>query len=118
MTEQDQNKPSFRENASKILHSFKKGPRLSTNKVIAVLFLAIMAVEAGFLYFYLYKNLIFKNDTPLKNNVSISVRINTENYDRVISRLNSVADYNATSTIYFIGSDPNTGRGDPFSDPE
>jgi hypothetical protein len=68
-------------------------------------------------YNSLYQNLIFSDQMQTVRSANVT-RINTENYNLVKARLDAVENYNSTSTIDFMGSDPKIGRANPFADPE
>jgi hypothetical protein len=81
-----------------------------------VLSLAILG-ELLVAYNSLYQNLIFADQSQSVRSANVT-RINTENYNLVKARLEKVKDYNATTTIDFLGTKLNTGRSNPFADPE
>ena len=85
--------------------------------LLAALLLLAVVFEAGFLYFFLYKNLFFKEKTAGQKTVSDSVRINFENYEKVVKRLDEVASYAPPISINFSSLTEGIGRDNPFADP-
>lgn len=69
------------------------------------------------MYYSLYKNLIFKEDYGTASAQSSSVRINFENYQKVVNHLEQVENYHASSTMILIKTTPQAGRENPFAEP-
>lgn len=90
--------------------------RIPLTPVLWAGFVLVFAAELFSLYAYGYKNLVFIS--PESQASQAAVRVNFVNYDKVIERLNEVQSYRATSTIDFLGPDKNTGRNNPFEDPQ
>lgn len=88
--------------------------RLSAGLITWFLFAVIVILELFLTYKYIYLNLVFD---PPRQEPSATVRINFENYEKVIKRLDEVARYSATSTIEFLVPDRGSGRDNPFADP-
>lgn len=96
----------------------KKWPafKFSAGFAVWLVFCLVVLVEIWAMYQYLYKNLIFEGDSP-DNITAAAVRINYTNYDKVVSRLDRVKDFHATSTVDFIDKNLGMGRENPFTDP-
>ena len=91
--------------------------KFSRSSVIWGFFIAIAVVELLVIYGALYKNLTFTKLSQEDSNTAI-VRIDFEKYEEVVERLDEVADFQASSFIDFSSAVDDTGRGNPFSDPE
>lgn len=103
--------------------SNKKNPAARGNFFLApelllwLLFVGVVAVEGITLYNSVYQAL-FAAPSALPDAAKTGVRINFENYQKVITRLDEVKLFHSTSTINFFGPAPSTGRSNPFLDPE
>jgi len=91
--------------------------RFSVATFLWSVFLAIVIVELFVIYGSLYKNLTFTKSSPADATPAI-VRVDFEKYEKVIERLNEVEFFQSSNFINFQGNDENTGRDNPFSDPE
>ena len=92
------------------------GFKFSAGFAVWLIFCLVVLVEIWAMYQYLYKNLIFEGDSP-DSITAAAVRINYTNYQKVVTRLDRVKDFHATSTIDFIDESTGMGRQNPFTDP-
>lgn len=88
----------------------------SSHIILLLLLAAVAGVEAFALYTYLYKNLTIEDNIGQEGH-SGAVRINFENYQKVIGRLGRVNAYRAPVTIDFTYAAAGTGRENPFAEP-
>ncbi len=82
------------------------------------IFALVVIFEIYALYAYAFRNLFFAVSVNAEQVNTAAVRINSENYERVIRRIDRASDYNATSTIDFAGRREGVGRANPFAEPE
>jgi len=88
----------------------------STEIVLWVILLIVAVIEVYVAYAGIFKNLVFKDIDP--SSIESPSRINFQNYDSVIDRLEEVEEFEPSASIDFSGVNPETGRNNPFSDPE
>jgi len=91
--------------------------KVSTDVVLWLVFLGVVIVESIAAFNFLYKNLLFKQEDVSAASSAI-VRVNFENYEKVINRLDRVYLFTPGADIDFSGKEEGIGRDNPFSDPE